>query len=77
MKAHKHAVHLTFKHLADKRRFCSILNKFRRAGLVTIVDLGRDKDGVSVEFAFPEKHQMLQFEQVVRENAESMNIYRS
>lgn len=77
MQTHKHAVHLTFKYLADKRRFCSILNKFRRAGYMTIIDLGKDENGVSVEFAFAEKEQMLQFEQVVRENAESMNIYRS
>lgn len=76
MKAYKYATHLTFACLADKRRFCSLMNKFRRAGLITIVDLGKDEDGISVEFAFQEEAQLRKFEEVVGKNANSMAIYR-
>ena len=76
MKAYKYATHLTFDSLYNKRRFCALMRKFRRAGLITIVDLGKDEDGVSVEFAFQDEEHLRTFEKVVEENANSMNIYR-
>lgn len=76
MKTWKHAVHMGFQHLTEKRTFVRKLNKFRRFGLIQIVDLGRCEDTgrALVEFSFPTKEALESFNKTVEKAAMEKNI---
>lgn len=65
---------MTFNSLFEKRRFTRKMNKFRHADLIAIVDLGKDEDGVSVEFSFPNKDILNTFVKSVESAAEYRQI---
>lgn len=76
MKNWKHAVHMGFDHLTEKRTFVRKLNKFRRHGLIQVVDLGRcESTGRAlVEFSFPTKEALDSFNKTVTDAAMQQNI---
>ena len=76
MSGFKHTLHMGFQHLTEKRTFCRKLNKFRRAGIIEIRDLGRDEHtgNACVEFAFPTKEALDSFCKTVENAAKSENI---
>lgn len=65
----KHAVHLNFESLYEKRDFVRKFNKYRREGNVQIIDLGRDENGVGVEIAFKEKAMLDKFLGLIEKSA--------
>lgn len=65
---YKHAVHINFPTLYEKRDFVRKFNKERRKGKVQIFDLGRDENGVSIEIAFKEKAMLDKFNSLMEKS---------
>lgn len=76
MKNWSHSIHVSFDSLFEKRHFCRHLNKFRQHGLIQIVDLGKDENGVSVEFSFPNQEGLDSFEKVLIKSAKQNKILK-
>ena len=66
---YKHAIHVNFPTLYEKRDFVRKFNKYRREGNVQIIDLGRDENGVGIEIAFKEKAMLDKFNSLIEKNA--------
>lgn len=67
---YKHAIHVNFPTLYEKRDFVRKFNKYRREGNVQIIDLGRDENGVGIEIAFKEKAMLDKFNALIEKSAE-------
>lgn len=65
---YKHAVHVNFPTLWEKRDFVRKFNKERHKGNVQIIDLGRDENGVGIEIAFKEKAMLDRFNSLINKN---------
>jgi hypothetical protein len=65
---YKHAVHINFPTLYEKRDFVRKFNKERHKGNVQIIDLGRDENGVGIEIAFKEKAMLDKFNSLINKN---------
>ena len=65
---YKHAVHINFPTLYEKRDFVRKFNKERHKGNVQIIDLGRDENGVGIEIAFKEKAMLDRFNSLINKN---------
>lgn len=65
---YKHAIHINFPTLHEKRDFVRKFNKERHKGNVQIIDLGRDEKGVGIEIAFKEKAMLDKFNSLINKN---------
>lgn len=67
---YKHAIHINFPTLHEKRDFVRKINKERHKGNVQIIDLGRDENGVGIEIAFKTKAMMDKFNSLMDKSKE-------